>query len=158
MRCYRLDLTDNVGGDKLLEVDHTDVVKEAEVELLELQRGKIEAAEDTELMDLEEGLERLELEQGCDIERLLLEKTLELENVEVVDVGQVAKEPQLQGVDVEQVVQVDLLEVLETVQGIDIKVERASLKVGDGSRRGSNSQGGKSGDEESDRLHFDWVV
>jgi hypothetical protein len=157
LRSYRLDLADNVGGDELLQVENTDVVEQTEVEVLELERGEVESAENAELVDLEEGVQRLQLEKALKVEGLLLEEALELQNVEVVDAGQVAKEAELQGVDVEQVVQVDLVEVLEAVEGVDVELKGARLKAGGGSRgsrRGGDSQGGESRDDEGNRLHF----
>jgi hypothetical protein len=121
LRCDGLDLANHAGGDELLEVENTDVVEETKLELLELETAQVEAIEDTELVDLEEGVQLLELEQRGEVKALLLEQTLELEDVEVVDLGKVAEETELQGVDVEQVVQVDLLEALEAIEGVDVK-------------------------------------
>ena len=154
MRCDGLNLTNHAGGDELLEVENTDVVEETKLELLELETAQIEAIEDTELVDLEEGVQLLELEERGEVKALLLEQTLELEDVEVVDLGKVAKETELQGVDVEQVVQVDLLEALEAIQGVDVKGERALVDLGgDGSRSGG-SEGGQGRDEDGEGLHF----
>ena len=154
---YLLDLANNVGRDELLEVEHTDVVEETELEVLQLERGEVEAAEHAELVDLQEGVQRLQLEQALDVKDILLEEGLELQDVEVVDVGQVAEELELQRVDVEQVVEVDLAELVEPVELVDVELEPAGLDVGGGSGRGGRGggdQGGQGRDEESSRLHF----
>lgn len=153
---YLLDLADNVGRDELLEVEHTDVVEEAELEVLQLERGQVEAAEDAELVDLQKGVQRLQLEQALDVKGVLLEEGLELQDVEVVDAGQVAEELELERVDVEQVVEVDLAELVEPVELAGVELEPAGLEVGgrgSGGGRGGGDQGGQGRDEEGSRLH-----
>lgn len=155
------NLADNAGGDELGEVDEANVVEETKLELLELETGQIEAVENTELVDLEEGVQLLELKKGSEVKVLLLEEALELKDVQVVDVGEVAKEADLEGVDVEQIVEVDLLEALEAIEGVDVKGEGAGFDLGgDGSRsgsgsRGGGSEGGQGRNEDGEDLHFD---
>jgi hypothetical protein len=154
--CDSLYLADDAGGDELLEIQNTDVVEETKLELLELETAQVEAIENTELVDLEEGVELLELEERSEVKLVLLEKTLELKDVEVVNVGKVAKETKLKGVDVEQVVKVDLVETLEAIEGVDIKGKGAlvDLSSSRGNSRGSGSEGGESRDEDGEDLHF----
>lgn len=122
--------------------------------MLQLKRSKIKAVEDAELANLQESVQRLKLEEALDVERLVLEERLELQNVEVVDAGQVAQEAELQGVDVEEIVQVDLVEALKTVEGVDIELESTLLEASGRGGGSSNSQSRQGRDEESDGLHL----
>lgn len=102
-------------------------------------------------------MELLELKESLKIKLLLSKETLELQDVEVVDVGEVAEETNLQRVDVEEVVEVDLVESLEAVEGIDIESEGTlvNLTAGGSSGRSSGNHGGEGRDDDSEELHFD---
>jgi len=155
---YRLDLAEDVGVDELAEVNAANVVDDAKIEELQVESTKVEDVEDTELVDLEEGLQRLELEQVGDVKGLGVEQTLELQDVEVVDVGKAVEEINLQGVDVEQVVEVDLAELLELVELADVEASESTLLNLGARGRGSDSQAGKGRDEDGRGLHFcGWV-
>lgn len=143
-----LHLCNNVGGDELAKVDTANVAEETELELLELELGEIKPIEETELLELEESLELLELEDSVKVKLLGLEEVLEAEDVKVVDLPETTEELEIDGVDLEQVVQIDLIEVVQVVE--EAQVEGGALLS-----RGSGSQGGEKGDEDGSGLHFD---
>jgi len=149
LRGNGLDLGHHVGDDELLEVDATEVVDEAELELVQAEAAEVEAVEHTGVGEEEEVIELLELEDGLDVKRLLVEQTLELEDVEVVLLAEETEQVEVQGVDVGQVVEVDLVEALEAV-------EQTEVDVGALLRGGRSDQGGEGRDEDGGGLHFCW--
>ena len=165
----RGDLADDGGDDELAKVDDANVVEQAEVEEVQLQAGEVEAVENAELADLQEGVQGLELQQAVEVEDLVLEEALELQHVEVVDLSEAAQQVQLQRVDVEQVVEVDLLEAAEVVDQTEVEGDGALIddltgrplgdvgRCGRGDGRGGGSEGGQSRDDDGEELHFDEV-
>ena len=133
------------------EVKASNTVDETKLELLELQGSKVELVEDTQVGKLEEGLELLELEDGVEVEDVVLEEALESQRVEVVVDGQGVQELKIQGVDDVQVLNVNGVEVAETVQERQVNGSTGVNLLGGG----GNGESGESASEDSGELHFD---
>lgn len=133
------------------EVKASNARDETELELLQLQGSEVELVEDTEVGELEEGLELLELEDGVQVEDVVLEQALESQRVEVVVHSEGVQELKIQGVDDVQVLNVNGVEVAETVQ--ERKVDSGTgLNLLGG---GGNGESGESASEDTGELHFD---
>lgn len=150
---YCLDLGDQRLVDEGAEVEAANVVDEAEVQATELETREIEAVEDTNLAEGQEGLELLELQDGVEVEDVVLEQTREGVDVEVVDLAELSEELEVEAVDGSQVLDVQGVERAKVVELREVDNATALNLLS----RSSNGHGGEGRDEEAGGLHFDGV-
>lgn len=98
-----LDLRHQGGIDERAKVEGAHVVDQAKVEDTEVERGKVKCVENTELTELNNGVQLLELEDGINIEDLCLEQTLEGQSIQVVIDGERLENGEVDIVDGAQV-------------------------------------------------------
>lgn len=151
----RLDHLCDLGRQRLVnqavDVEAAHAVDQAKVDVVEVERRKVEAVEQAQLGQLQHHLQLLELEQRLQVELALLEQVLERQNVEVVDRAELRQKLQVQAVDHVEVLEVLVLEV-EVVELRE--VERAA--GGDVRGRGGGGNGsGESANEDAGGLHFE---
>lgn len=155
------DLGHQGGVDQGAEVEGADALDEAELEDLEVQAGQVDGgvAEDAELLELEQGLQLLELEDVVDAEGGGREEGLEGEGVEVVVDGELLEQVHVERVDGVQVAQVQRVEgqVVERagVEGAALLGGGRQVVVGGGGGGGGGGDGGQGTSEDGGELHFD---
>jgi hypothetical protein len=157
LRSNGLDLGNNVGLDKAVEVEAAKVEQTGVEDTAEVEAAEVEAAEDTKLGNGEEIVELLHQEQGLDVEDAIanVEETGELVKAEVLLERELLEESELLGtaVDTEDVVDVGGSEAAEVAQEVGIK-GRAGLRLLDVGG-GRSDQGGEGRDDDGGGLHFD---
>lgn len=150
------DLLSQADVDEAVEAKVADVAEDAPLDLAELELGKVQAVEDAELAEQEEVAELLVLEEGLDVEDVLVEEADKLVDGEVLLLGEREQQAQVDAaVEAAQVVEVVVAEAAEAVEQGQVDNGGASLNLlGSGSRGGSD-ESGKSRDEDGNRLHFE---
>ena len=137
-------------GDVALEQTPLEAV-DAEAEAAEGEATKVDAVEDTKAGELGDGVELLEGEEVGDVELgVLLEDTLEGQDVKVLLESELLDEVEVEVVDAGNVGKVLPAELLE---GVGVEVDGALLNGLLG--RGRSDQGGEGRDDDGGELHFD---
>jgi hypothetical protein len=158
-----LNLVTERGVDKLNQIDTGKAIDKTKVEVVELQATEIQNAKDTSLADTEEGVKRLQLEQGVDVEDLGVEEALEDEHIKVVLDLQVLEELQVESIETLEIAQVDLIK-LQAVEAACIEDGTGGERVGGCLHsaglgcRGSGDSGdsGNKARKDGRELHVDW--
>lgn len=149
-----LDLRHQALINKLVEVETTNVVEEAEVQATKLETREIKSIQETDPPESEEVLELLELEDGVEVKDLILEQDLEAEDVEVVEPAELEEKVEIEAVEGGQVLDVEGVKAFQVVD--EAQVEGGAVFDLPGGRGGG--QGGKSGGDDGGGLHFcGWV-
>lgn len=146
-----LDLGHQGSIDERAEVEGTDVVDKAELESSKVEAGEVEGVEDTELTELEEHLQLLELEDGVDVKDVGGEERLKSQSVEVVLDGELLEQAQVEGIDDVEVAQVKGVEAEAVELG---SVEDTALL----SSGGGSGEGGESASDHGGETHFDYGI
>jgi hypothetical protein len=152
-----LDRVQLVALDEGVEAEVADAVLEhtelegtsTEAEAAEVETAEVEAVEDTELGELGDGVELAKGEKVGDIELgVLLEDTLEGQDVKVLLEGKLLDELEVEVVDL-----ADVGKVLPAELGEDVGVKVDGALLNGLLGRGRSDQGGEGRDDDGGELH-----
>jgi len=152
----RLDLGDDVGLDELAEVGTAEVQQTGlEESVLEVELGEDEATEDAELSDSGQVGELLELEDGVEVQELVVgvEEAIELVEAEVLVQGELLEDVEVVDtvVETEDVVDVGRREAVEATAEEVVETTLLNLLLSGG----RSDQGGEGRNDNGGGLHLD---
>ena len=152
----RLDLGDDVGLDELAEVGTAEVQETGlEESVLEVELGEVEATEDTELSNSGQVGELLELEEGVEVQEVVVgvEETIELVEAEVLVQGELLEDVEVVEavVETEDVVDVGRREAVEATAEEVVETTLLNLLLSGG----RSDQGGEGRNDNGGGLHLD---
>jgi len=155
----RLDLGDDVGLDELVEVGTTKVQQTGlEKRVLEVEAAEVEATEDAELGNGGQIRKLLELEDGVDVQGVVVdvEEVVELVEAEVLAQGELLEDVEVVDaiVDTKDVVEVGGLEAREAAAEDIIEAALLNLLLSGG----RSDQGGEGRSDNGGGLHLDGCV
>jgi len=155
----RLDLGHDVGLDELVEVDTTEVQQTSiQKSVLEVELIEVEAAEDAELGNSAQVEDLLDLEEGVEIQGVVVdvEETVELIDAEVLAQGELLEDAEgIEAiVDTKDVVEVGGLEAVEAAVEEVVEAALRNLLLSGG----RSDQGGESRNDNGGGLHLDGCV
>jgi hypothetical protein len=130
-----LDLRSQRLVNELRQIDAANVVDESKVQCFQFQGAEVKAAQNTNVLELDDHLDLLELEKRVQVEVVVVEQALEGVEVEVVGLSELHQRLQFQVADDAHVTNIDAAE-LEVVELACREITGPALR-GRGSRGNS---------------------